>query len=241
MVLLGRQIGYAASLAVLALDQAAEGMAKASLLILVGLSAPIPDWLRQGIPWVVGGAAVLFTVLVCFSFRASVRSEKAGSGRGRIRAACSAFINQWARGLEAIRNPGQLFAGLMLGWVMKAAEAAAIWAVQMAFGLDLPWWSVFLILSALCLATMIPVSPGNLGMYEAAVFFVYRFLGLEPETALGLALCQHLCYLIALVAPGYLLMLRRGVPTDWFRPVGIKPAPTPADTLIYAGRRPPSN
>jgi uncharacterized membrane protein YbhN (UPF0104 family) len=61
------------------------------------------------------------------------------------------------------------------------------------------------------LATMVPLAPANLGLYEAAVFAAYRFLGLDSEPALGLALCQHACFLLAMIGPGYLGVLRRYV------------------------------
>ncbi len=61
------------------------------------------------------------------------------------------------------------------------------------------------------MATMVAIAPANLGVYEATVFFVYRYLGATPEQALGLALMQHLCYLIPLVGTGYLLILRQNL------------------------------
>ena len=58
---------------------------------------------------------------------------------------------------------------------------------------------------------MVAVAPANLGVYEATVFIVYRYLGVTPEQALGLALLQHLCFLIPMVGTGYFLILFRNV------------------------------
>ena len=58
-------------------------------------------------------------------------------------------------------------------------------------------------------ATLVPLAPGNLGVYEATVFFIYQYLGIAPEQALALALVQHLCYLLPLAGTGYVFILLR--------------------------------
>ena len=90
----------------------------------------------------------------------------------------------------------------------KGAEAVGIMAIQKAFHLDLPCWSVLLILAGLNVTTMVPVTPGNLGVYEATVFFIYQYLGIPSEKAMALAIFQHLCYLLPMVGPGYFFVIQ---------------------------------
>jgi uncharacterized membrane protein YbhN (UPF0104 family) len=52
-------------------------------------------------------------------------------------------------------------------------------------------------------ATMLPISPGNVGTYEASVFLAYRYLGVAPEVALSLAIVQHVCFMLPAVGVGY--------------------------------------
>ena len=92
---------------------------------------------------------------------------------------------------------------------MKLGEALAILGVQKSFGVDLPIWGALLILAALNLTTLVPLTPGNLGVYEATAFFIYRYLGIGPEQALALALVQHLCFLLPLAGTGYIFILLR--------------------------------
>jgi uncharacterized membrane protein YbhN (UPF0104 family) len=73
----------------------------------------------------------------------------------------------------------------------------------------LPPESALLILAAVNLATLLPVVPGNLGVYEAAVVLAYSYLGIAPERALGIALVQHACWFAALALPGYRWLARR--------------------------------
>ncbi len=86
---------------------------------------------------------------------------------------------------------------------MKAMELAAIVAVQHAFGVSLSFAGTVLVLAAVILGTMIPITPGNLGTYEASAFVAYRYLGIAPEVALGLAVVQHLCFIVPSVGVGY--------------------------------------
>jgi uncharacterized membrane protein YbhN (UPF0104 family) len=88
----------------------------------------------------------------------------------------------------------------------KVVEALAIVAVQRAFGADISSSGTLLVLAAAILASMLPLSPGNLGTYEAGVFLAYRHIGLPPEQALSLAIAQHACFMIPSVGIGYLFL-----------------------------------
>jgi uncharacterized membrane protein YbhN (UPF0104 family) len=91
--------------------------------------------------------------------------------------------------------------------LMMFAQTLGIWAVQKSLSLDLPMWTPILVMGALNLTTVLPVTPGNFGVYEGTVFLVYQFCGLAPELALSLALLQHLCFLLPMVGTGYLVLL----------------------------------
>jgi uncharacterized membrane protein YbhN (UPF0104 family) len=63
--------------------------------------------------------------------------------------------------------------------------------------------SAVLVLAALNLATLLPLVPGNVGVYEAVTVVAYGYLGVDADHALGIALVQHACYFVALALPGY--------------------------------------
>ena len=69
---------------------------------------------------------------------------------------------------------------------MKLAELVAIVAVQAAYGVNFGFGASLLVLATAILATMLPLSPGNLGTYEGSMFLVYRYLGVAPELAVAL-------------------------------------------------------
>lgn len=211
IVLLAKRekVGHAVALSVIALDQFAEGFAKLSLFLLVALLAPIPDWMRQGILLALSAIILLFGVLLFFAFRhrhfkifMSRQSHPRWYKVWR-------FISRCAHHLEVLRSVRLFAVGMGTALAMKGAEVFAIWAVQKSMGVELPLWTVFLVLASVSLVSMVPVSPGNLGVYEAAVFFVYQYLGLPAEQALGLALLQHILLLIPYIGTGYLILLLR--------------------------------
>lgn len=205
------KVGHTVALSVLALDQLAEGLAKISVLLVVALFIPIPPWLRHGILVLVAGVTSLAVVLLWLAHRHREPARPLGDGRTSPLDAVAHFVSRWAHHLEALRSARVFGAALVLALTMKLAEAGAILAIQRSFGIDLPLWSVLLVLASVGLATMVAIVPGNLGVYEATVFFVYQYLGASPEQALGLALIQHVCYLIPLAGTGYFLILRQNL------------------------------
>lgn len=205
MLLLAKRakLGHAAALSVLAIDQVLLGIAKICLLLLVGLLVPLPDWMRDGLVGLSIAVAVMLTALLLFAYRGRLSATAPAHPRfgflGRL-------LADWASGLEGLRSWRKFSGGLLLEFAKKSAEMAAIVAVQYAFGHPLPLGQSLLVLAALNLVTVLPVSPANLGVYEAAVFFSYRYLGLSAEQALGIALVQHLCYLLPLAGTGYVIL-----------------------------------
>jgi uncharacterized membrane protein YbhN (UPF0104 family) len=103
--------------------------------------------------------------------------------------------------LRSLRRGG---GALLLALVKKAVEVGAMVCMQRAFGLELPVGAAILALGMLNLSTLLPIVPGNIGVYEGAVVLAYSRYGVPAEQAIGLAAVQHLCYLITLAAPGVL-------------------------------------
>jgi hypothetical protein len=68
-----------------------------------------------------------------------------------------------------------------------------------------------LALAAVNLASALSVSPGNVGLYEAAAAATYRRAGVATDVALALGVAGHVCYLAAMVGTGYVLLTARQV------------------------------
>lgn len=188
--------GAHAALPVLLLDQLAEGAAKVALLLLLALLAPVPPELRRLLVPVTAGVAALGFLLV-LGPGAARRVARLVASKRRLP------LRRLARVIEALRSPGVLGGGVVLALAMKGAEAGGIVAVQTAAGVDLPLWATLLVLATVSFSTMVSVSPGNVGVYEAAAFAAYRMAGVDPATAAVLALLQHAAYLLPLAGTGW--------------------------------------
>lgn len=197
-----------AALSVLAVDQLLGGLVKLVVLAAAAALVPLPSWLRAGVFALLGGVAALLVLFVPLAYRWQRLHRWLASQSSRL-GQLLARVAAWGRHLDALRETGRIWRVSILALAKRLVELVAILSVQMAFGLDPSLTAAVLVLAALAIATMVPVAPANIGIYEAVVFATYRYLGLSTETALGLAVIQHLCYLVPMLATGYLRLTLR--------------------------------
>jgi uncharacterized membrane protein YbhN (UPF0104 family) len=198
----------AAALSVLAMDQLLVGIAKVLVLIAAASTNELPAWMERGRTALGLGVGVLLLGLVGAAWRAEAMSRLAA---GVLPARLTRLIATSGAALAPLRSPTRGGGALLLALAKKVAELAAIVCLQHAFGLALPLSSALLVLAALNLATLLPIVPGNVGIYEAAVVLAYSRFGVSAERALGIAVVQHACYFAALALPGYRWLAREAV------------------------------
>ncbi len=195
-----------AAVSVLAMDQLLVGVAKLVVLATAALLAPLPDWMARATLGLVVLVAALGALLLLGASRgiwrgvAPRRSGAGGSAGERVAGALDAL----PAALAPLRSFPRGGGALALALVKKAVEVCAMLCMQRAFGLELPLGAAILALGMLNLSTLLPIVPANVGVYEGAVVLAYSRYGVPAEQAITLAAVQHLCYLVALAAPGVL-------------------------------------
>lgn len=201
VMLLVRRAGLdrPAALSVLAMDQLLVGAAKLCVLAAAALSAPLPPWMVRAVLVLLASLVALGGALVVAAWRHAHVEEALARV---LPAPAAAAVAAFAFSLEPLRTPRRGVSSLVLALLKKAVEVCAIVCVQRAFGVHLPLGGAILVLAVLNLATLLPVVPGNVGVFEAAVVLALTRLGVGPEQALGIAVVQHLCYFAALALPG---------------------------------------
>lgn len=194
-----------AALSVLAMDQLFVGVAKVFVLATAATLVALPVWMARGAQALVVAVALLSASLVVVAWRAEWLSALAGR---RLPARLARLILSVGTALAPVRSPTRSAGALVLALAKKFAEVLAILCVQRAFGVDLSIGSAVLVLAATNLATLLPLVPGNVGVYEAAVVLAYTRFGISAERALGIAVVQHACFFVALALPGYRWLAR---------------------------------
>ena len=192
-------LARAAALSVLAMDQLVLGIAKVAVLVLATWLLVLPLWMERGLRALSALVALLLVALLAVAWgdRTVTRvAQRLPDRAGRA-------VRGVAEALAPLRSPWRGSSALALALLKKLAEILAIICIQRAFGVALPFSSAVLVLAALSLATLLPVVPGNVGVYEGVTVLAYGYLGVGAERALGMALAQHACYFAALALPGY--------------------------------------
>ena len=193
------------AVAVLAMDQLLVGLAKIAVVSAAAWTLPLPGVMRQGLHALIAGVGVLLVLMIVF-MRTGSRTDRWLAAHLPVRLASA--LGRMRAGLAPLGSPSRGGAALLLALLKKGAELVAILAIQRAFDVSLPPSSALLVLAALNLATLLPLVPGNAGVYEAAVVLAYVHLGLSPERALSMAAVQHAVYFVALALPGYRWLAR---------------------------------
>jgi uncharacterized protein (TIRG00374 family) len=113
------------------------------------------------------------------------------------------IAEKFARGLAVIRRPKRLFVALAWSFPLWLFIAAGIWAVAVAFDLDVPFTGSFLLVSLLVLGVAVP-TPGAVGGFHAAFRYgATAFFAAPDDAAVGAAIVLH----ILSIGPSLLLGL----------------------------------
>ncbi|MDH5644226.1 MAG: flippase-like domain-containing protein [Gemmatimonadota bacterium] len=198
------------AISMMALEQITEGFAKLTVVGAVAAIMPLPDWLRGAMLALSGAVFGAFFILlsVAILFRGQSFTEPVDPSFGQR---VKKFLIRWAHHLESLRDFKRFFVAGLFAISQKVFEASSIYIVQYAFGMEPTVASVLLVLVSVALAQTVPVTPGNVGVYEAAAYVAYRTLGISAEQAIGMALIHHLCILTATVGMGYIMFWRHGM------------------------------
>ena len=207
----GGGLGVRGAAGLLLADQAVEGIVK---LLVLGLAigvGPVPATLRQTALLLAGGCAVAALLALLLWRRGRWPAHWWPRWWPRRESPAMPSNGRPTQAPAGLRWPGAALGGaLLLAVASKAAEAAAIACVWRAYDAPLPWASLPAALGTTLVAGMLPITPANLGPYEAATSLLYQWLGMARTPALVLTLVQHAAFLVPTVGGGALVLLAGG-------------------------------
>ena len=122
---------------------------------------------------------------------------------------------------------------IVAGWALAGALAkvAAAAAVGLAFGIDNPVKAALIIVPAVELAAILPLTPGNVGLASAAVALALGAQGVDSQTALSAGIAFGGVELLTGMAIGAAGALALAGP--WVRPY-VRVAVASAATVVAA-------
>lgn len=111
-------------------------------------------------------------------------------------------------GLQSLSGVARVFVYSLLSW---ALEATVYWVVGVAFGLDISYTVMLVVVGAVNLAGLVPASPGQFGVFEFFASTVLMAAGVPEETALAYALLVHLTIWLPPTVMGFGILARLGL------------------------------
>ena len=163
------------------------------LLLAGGLSGVVAGLLIEPVarPILVGGAAIALAALTMTMLPVVGRPDGGLLSRNLAR-----FTSGW----EELRRDRRVIAPVAAMVVLQLiAGIGALWASIRALGVDLSLAEVTVIAAAGTLSTLVALTPGGIGIYEATVAVVSAVVGNEPGIVVAGALLQRVVLLVLLL------------------------------------------
>lgn len=117
-------------------------------------------------------------------------------------------IKSFKEGLLAVDSAKTMLISFFYSLVIWAVFAYAIYLMGLAFGIQLSVSATAMVLLAICMAMMIPSTPGYIGPYHAAVAYALVLYNIPLERALSFSLVFHATNYIPITLAGFLYLWR---------------------------------
>jgi uncharacterized membrane protein YbhN (UPF0104 family) len=98
---------------------------------------------------------------------------------------------------------------------MWVVTGAVFLLVGRSMGLSLPLWSPLPLSFIVCVAIMVPSSPGFIGVMEGSCVVALSLLGVDATRALAYGVLYHLTQIVPLVLIGGFYALRGRIGPGW--------------------------
>lgn len=129
----------------------------------------------------------------------------------KIRSFGAEKIDLFLRGLAVLRKPKRFL--LVFGWIVVTWVLSLTWngIVLTSFYPNPSLLELGFIVGLAAVGVAAPSTPGNLGVYEAAIWSAFLALSADPAKGLAFALATHGIYILVVILLGVVGLLRTGI------------------------------
>lgn len=203
-----------ATVAVQLVERIIDALSVSLLTLGVAALGDLPPPLARPL-WILlaGGLAATVALIVVARLRwlrdaPPARAEQpGGQGRaarllGRVRRALRGFLRSLAEGLRHLHQPHRLCVALALSLLGGLADAGTVGLCLAAVGVSQPLHAWILLVLVGRASSLLPTTPGSLGVQEGAQVLALGLLGVPKEPALSFALLYHMAHLVPVTLVG---------------------------------------
>jgi len=214
VVLTGRRSRTAAGriLGGMVVERSADVLMLLLLAFVLSWLVTLPSIVRAGIV-VVGTVtvAVVGTMWAAAGRLVPIVRRVAAFFSGRLATAIGDLVHAFSAGLRSSATQGSLVLTLVLSVANWTLSGLALFAMTRAFGLRVPWFAGPFVMLVLNLGSVIPTSPGALGVYHYLTVLALSLWVADPTAPLGFAVVNHALGLVMTAVLGGIGLLGQGV------------------------------
>jgi uncharacterized protein (TIRG00374 family) len=129
----------------------------------------------------------------------------------RVAAMIARFAKTFAEGFAVVRRPERLVLALAWSMVLWVMIASGIWAVSVAFAIEMPFFGAWLMLAPLVVGVAVPTPGGVGGFHEAYRIGATAFFGADNNSAVGAAIVLHAISIVPVIIAGLIFTLQDGL------------------------------
>jgi len=176
------------------------------------LFAPYPSWFRWS-GYVTIGLSVAVTFVLWLLHAGHYDTDSLAS---RLKSLLPRWLTgpvegpvaSFAAGLRVLGKPSTMGSSAILTLIMWVVTGAVFLFVGQSMRLSLPLWSPFLLSFIVCVAIMVPSSPGFIGVLEGSCVVGLSLLGVDAARGLAYGVLYHITQIVPLVVLGGFYALR---------------------------------
>jgi glycosyltransferase 2 family protein len=209
------------SFATIVLERVFDGFTLLAFLV-AGVAFLRPE------PWLVWSAVGSFCLYL--GVLAGLIWLRGGRGVGRllarlpgsVRERVAGLLDSFALGLDVLSDPRALAVTAALSLAIWLVNVAGLYAMFVAFSLDLPPYAAFLVLAIVAVALVLPSAPGYVGTFQVGTVAALALFAVPEATALSLSLLYHAVNYIPITAAGLVYLGSMNLTLGELRAAGEK-------------------